>query len=41
MRNTPSDNAIISIVRRFEQEGTITDLPQTRRPRKVRTDEKP
>ena len=39
MRNAPSDNAIRSIVRRFEQQGAVTDLPRTGRPRNVRKDE--
>ena len=39
VRNAPSDNAIRSIVRRFEQQGAVTDLPRTGRPRNVRTDE--
>ena len=39
VRNAPSDNAIRSIVRRFEQQGVVTDLPRTGRPRNVRTDE--
>ena len=38
VRNAPSDNAIRSIVRRFEQQGAVTDLPRTGRPRNVRTD---
>ena len=39
VRNAPSDNAIRSIVCRFEQQGAVTDLPRTGRPRNVRTDE--
>ena len=39
VRNAPSDNAIRSIVSRFEQQGAVTDLPRTGRPRNVRTDE--
>ncbi|KFM78436.1 hypothetical protein X975_14673, partial [Stegodyphus mimosarum] len=39
VRNAPSKSAIIRLIHRFQQQGSVVDLPRVGRPRSMRTPE--